>query len=108
MRFAYWAREIAGWGLLVLALWIFLNSYRLMLSKQWFTGAPTLVVGFLIFRGGIHLLKVAVAAQAARSLSDAPAPPVRRMPRLSATPAGPTPPAAVRPGPKAGRPAARS
>lgn len=101
MKFAYWSREIAGWVLIAIALYVLWSSYNLLLDRRVFSGGPILVMGILIFRGGVHVLKVAVAAQAARSLSDAetPAKPAvrRALPTHSVSP---TPPKKVLPGPK--------
>ena len=65
---SYWLREIAGWVLVVIGLYVFLQAYGLLVNKRVFEAGPTVVIGFVVFRGGIHLLKVAVAAQAARKL----------------------------------------
>jgi hypothetical protein len=65
MRF--WGRELAGWVLVALGLFLFFITYSLL------TQSPTMsliveagawsFLAFVIFRGGIHLLKVAVAAR---------------------------------------------
>ena len=69
MRF--WIREIAGWLLMALGLFVFYWCLG-MLSEHDSEGKPTpqiaeagpvMVIGIIIFRGGIHLLKVAVAAR---------------------------------------------
>ena len=70
MRFAYWSREIAGWVLVLAGLYAFVVAYDLLLSKRIFEAAPMVFIGFIVFRGGIHVLKVAVAAQAARNLPE--------------------------------------
>jgi len=71
----YIIREIAGWALVALGLWVFWQSYLLLRDGYILRGPPIGVMGFVIFRGGIHLLKVAVAARAAqharRDLLDA-------------------------------------
>jgi hypothetical protein len=104
----YIIREVAGWGLILVGLWLFYMSYT-MITPGWewvpnpdrekpgnesaptmirvwhsakiLSAPPVALMGFVIFRGGIHLLKVAVAArasqQARRDLLEA----VRR-PRL--------------------------
>jgi len=90
MRF--WFREIAGWGLVALGLYMFYLAYGMLWgyvdpatgrerhmiieAGQWS------VLGIIVFRGGIHLLKVAVAArvcmQAVDEISgDRPAAPPR-------------------------------
>ena len=87
---SFWMREFAGWVLLVLGLavlglscWMFAN--RLLLQ----TG-PTVFVGFVIFRGGIHLLKVAVAARICLQAQERlrpERPPAARAPRPAPPPA---------------------
>jgi hypothetical protein len=62
----YWTREMAGWVLVVLGLFVFYRCYTLLTGGNHYIleGAALTVVGVILFRGGIHLLKVAVAAQA--------------------------------------------
>jgi hypothetical protein len=103
MTFAYWSREIAGWALILIGLIFFAKTYDLLLNKRVFEAAPMAFVGFIVFRGGIHVLKVAVAAQAARSLPDAARPTARRVVRATARPVGPTSAKSVLPGPKPAR-----
>lgn len=100
MRFAYWSREAAGWGLILLGLWQFWNTYNLLLNRRIFEAGPSAFIAFVVFRGGLHLLKVAVAAQAARSLPEAAQPQTRKASRMAARSVAPTPAAAVLPGPK--------
>ncbi|MBM4067965.1 MAG: hypothetical protein FJ271_03345 [Planctomycetes bacterium] len=61
MRF--WFRELAGWALVVLGLFVFYLTLALMLSDRIIQAGMLSFIGFIIFRGGIHLLKVAVAAR---------------------------------------------
>jgi len=63
MRF--WTREMAGWGLVLLGLFAFYKCYGLLTADdhRLIEGSALTIVGIVIFRGGIHLLKVAVAAQ---------------------------------------------
>lgn len=103
MKFAYWAREVTGWVLIVIGLVSFWRSYGFLLDKRIFEAAPLAFMGFIIFRGGIHVLKVAVAAQAARNLPETARPTARRVARAAPRPIGPTPPKAVIPGPKSAR-----
>lgn len=73
----YWLREIAGWGLVVLGLWLFATVLDFLRNRWIFEGAILSAVGIFVFRGGIHLLKVAVAARVCRQTADelaAPAP----------------------------------
>jgi hypothetical protein len=62
MRF--WTREMAGWVLVVLGLFVFYKAYGLLTAEdhRLVEGSAMTVVGLIVFRGGIHLLKVAVAA----------------------------------------------
>lgn len=105
MRFAYWTREVAGWLLIGGGLWAFWTAYGLLLDKQIFQAGPVVFIGFIVFRGGIHVLKVAVAAQAALTQTDAAQPVTRRVPRAQPRAVGPTPAKSVMPGPKGSRPA---
>ena len=60
----FWIREIAGWALVVLGLWLFYVSYFVLLRNGYIIqSGPTVLMGIVVFRGGIHLLKVAVAAR---------------------------------------------
>lgn len=60
----FWIREVAGWALLVLGLWLFYVSYFVLLKNGYIIqSGPTVLMGIIVFRGGIHVLKVAVAAR---------------------------------------------
>src|SRR5438105_3031074 len=63
MRF--WTRELAGWLLIVVGLFIFRQCYNLLSHPEQFflQGSALTLIGIIVFRGGIHLLKIAVAAQ---------------------------------------------
>jgi hypothetical protein len=60
----FWVREIAGWILLVVGLLMFYECFVLLLSTppRITVVVPLSFVGFVVFRGGIHLLKVSAAA----------------------------------------------
>ena len=100
MKFAYWSREIAGWAIILTGLYVFWLTYEKLANKRIFEAAPLAFIGFVVFRGGLHLLKVAVAAQAARSLPEVAQAQARRAPRVAARNYAPTPAKAVMPGPK--------
>lgn len=95
----YWLREIAGWLLILLGVYLFWGAYDFLLRKRVFEAGPMVVMGFIVFRGGVHLLKVAVAAQAARKLPLAVAD-TRRRPRAPAKSIAPTAAKSLVPGPK--------
>ena len=61
----FWVREILGWLLVLLGLLILYICMAVLLqSPPLILEAPALlVIGVIVFRGGIHLLKVAVAAR---------------------------------------------
>jgi hypothetical protein len=64
MRFLF--REIAGWLLVAIGLFIFYICLGFLTSASWprfLESGPLAFIGFIVFRGGIHLLKVAVAAR---------------------------------------------
>ena len=60
-----WTRELAGWILLGLGLYVFYCDYQLLTegNHKVLEGAMLTVIGIFLFRGGIHLLKIAVAAR---------------------------------------------
>jgi uncharacterized membrane protein YgdD (TMEM256/DUF423 family) len=62
----YWIREIAGWLLVALGVLIFVTVYEFCERRWIFEAGILAVVGIFVFRGGIHLLKVAVAARVAQ------------------------------------------
>ncbi len=66
----YWVREVAGWLLIALGLYAFYLAMYVYLPHQpyglYLESVPAVIIGLLIFRGGIHLLKVAVAARVCR------------------------------------------
>jgi hypothetical protein len=106
MRIAYWSREVAGWLLVAIGLYTFWRAYDFLLDKRIFEAGPLVFVGFIVFRGGVHVLKVAVAAQASRNLPEQAAAGARRVTRPPVRPVGPTPASAVLPGRQSGRMAA--
>ncbi|HEX3147329.1 MAG TPA: hypothetical protein VHR66_04555 [Gemmataceae bacterium] len=59
----FYIREVMGWVLMVLGLWLFYQSYSFLMNKMIIQSGPTVLMGIVVFRGGIHLLKVAVAAR---------------------------------------------
>ena len=59
----FYVREVAGWVLMVLGLWLFYQSYAFLMNRMIVQSGPTVLMGIVVFRGGIHLLKVAVAAR---------------------------------------------
>ena len=63
MRF--WIRELAGWLLIALGLYVFFICYVILVNQgpHLIEAGPLTFIGFIIFRGGIHLLKVATAAR---------------------------------------------
>jgi hypothetical protein len=86
MRF--WWREVAGWALVAIGLYIFWQAYFMFMGRtnpepdqsryMMIEASGWSFVGIVVFRGGIHLLKVAVAArvcmQAAQGIAgDRPA-----------------------------------
>ena len=85
MKITFWWREIGGWALVVLGLWAFRESWIMLWSRGIFEAPTMAFIGFIVFRGGIHLLKVAVAARVAahagRQLEEANRRPKLPLPR---------------------------
>jgi hypothetical protein len=80
MRF--WVRELAGWLLVGIGLIVFYLCFDLLVNNHAIlqTG-PLVVIGIVVFRGGIHLLKVAVAARICHHAQERPATPPRKVAR---------------------------
>ncbi len=61
----YWIRELAGWLIVGIGLLLIYVAYEMCdryqprILEAW----PMAICGIFVFRGGIHLLKVAVAAR---------------------------------------------
>jgi hypothetical protein len=95
--YRFWIREIMGWLLVLVGVYVLLVALAILLSKPPPPGVsqpglletPAIVViGIVVFRGGIHLLKVAVAARvcmAAQAEAKKP-PPAEKRAAPSATP----------------------
>jgi hypothetical protein len=96
----YRLREIAGWLLTLAGLFAFYESYDMLMRKRVLEAVPMAFIGFIVFRGGIHMLKVSVAAFAARNLRDGGSAPAVKRARAAARPIGPTPAKNVLPGPQ--------
>jgi hypothetical protein len=62
----FWFRELAGWLLIGLGLFVFYICMVILLNQRGphlVEAGPGAFIGFIIFRGGIQLLKVATAAR---------------------------------------------
>ena len=59
----YWWREMLGLVLVALGLFIFYDIYVTFTGAHYVETATWLIVGIFIFRGGIQLMKVALAAR---------------------------------------------
>jgi hypothetical protein len=66
----YLVRELAGWFLVGLGLCVFYLVYVFCEARYILEAIPLTIVGIFIFRGGIHLLKMAVAARICREAQD--------------------------------------
>jgi hypothetical protein len=75
----FWVREMLGWLLVGLGLYIFYIAMQMLLREgPLILEAPGFIaIGFIVFRGGLHVLKVSVAARvcldARKALEQEPA-----------------------------------
>jgi hypothetical protein len=60
-----WILEIAGWLLVLLGLFVFYVCFSILLAPRplLLQSVPLTIIGFIVFRGGIYLLKLGVAAR---------------------------------------------
>ncbi len=68
-------REAAGWALVLLGLYVFYLCYLFLRDARLIETGSLVVIGVIVFRGGIQLLKVAVAARICRETQEQLAPP---------------------------------
>jgi hypothetical protein len=66
----YWIREAAGWLLVGLGLLVFLGVWECCEQQRYFPAMFLTGIGIIVFRGGIHLLKVAVAGRICRQTQN--------------------------------------
>lgn len=82
MRF--WTREIVGWLLVLLGLFGFYVCFVMLTERQIVQSSFMTFISVIVFRGGIHLVKVAVAAriclQAQAHLAQQPPAPLASSP----------------------------
>ena len=67
---SFWLREIVGWLMVVIGSFLLLQCYLLVKDKAIFEAGPLSVIAIIVFRGGIHLLKVAIAARICREARE--------------------------------------
>jgi hypothetical protein len=82
----FWIREILGWLLVLAGLYVFYIAMQLLLRDGPFIlEAPMFVaIGFFVFRGGLQVLKVAVAGRVCLQAQKAAlAPPEPRRPGIA-------------------------
>jgi hypothetical protein len=87
MRF--WIREIMGWLLVLAGLYLFVVCLAILLvpDARIFEAMILSLLGIFVFRGGIHLLKVAVAARIAmQTQAEIARPPAKKQPRKAEPP----------------------
>jgi hypothetical protein len=66
MIMRFWMRELLGWFLVLLGLFLFYWDLSLLLDERaskYLQAMAMLPIAIFVFRGGIQLLKVAVAAR---------------------------------------------
>lgn len=64
-------REVVGWGLMLLGLQVFRICLKYLNFAAVIEGFVAATIGIVIFRSGLQLVKVSVAARVVRSESSA-------------------------------------
>jgi hypothetical protein len=70
-----WIREILGWALVGCGLFAFYLVWQQLVARRILDVIPITFIGFVVFRGGLHLIKVGAAARAVREARAPTAPP---------------------------------
>lgn len=66
----FWWREICGWLLIGLSMVGFFLVYDFCANHYLAEAWPITIIALVIFWGGIHLLKVAIAARVCQQAQD--------------------------------------
>ena len=84
----FWLRELGGWLLVLGGLYVFAVCMAILLAPapSIFEASILSVVGIFVFRGGIHLLKVAVAARVCMAAQEERRKNADKRDRVAATP----------------------
>ncbi len=61
----FWIREIAGWLLIVLSLWILSFGLQYVENRQIVEGGVVAMIGLGVMRAGVLLVRVSTAARVA-------------------------------------------
>jgi hypothetical protein len=77
---SFWLREVFGWALVALGLAIFWLVILHLVEGAVYQTVGMTVIGIFVFRGGIHLLKVALAARVCLEAAEKMQPPPRPSP----------------------------
>lgn len=67
-RFGILFREVVGWALVLGGLYVFATCFGFLSEGLVVEGMVTVTMGVVLFRGGLQLVKVAVAARALRNM----------------------------------------
>ncbi|MGL4464728.1 MAG: hypothetical protein ACRC1K_21450 [Planctomycetia bacterium] len=68
----FWVREVIGWLLVAAGLFGVLQSMSLVGNREVVGGAIVAGMAIFVFRGGLHLIKVATAARIVLASLDRP------------------------------------
>ena len=66
----YWLRELGGWALVLIGLIFCYLAFELTVRNKILNAWPVALMGIFVFRGGIHLLKVAMAARVCQQAQE--------------------------------------